>query len=207
MKLINTKKIEGVITIETGLHIGGAKNSLDIGGLDTPVIKTPAGVPYIPGSSLKGKIRSLLALSEGCADIKEESELLKKMFGYTGDNNNDKTAQKTRLIFRDAHLDKDHFKNEFDGAVLETPFTESKYENTIDRTTGKTKGGGLRQLERVPVGAQFNFEVIINAFDGDDPQEMEDELHKGLKMLEDNYLGGSGTRGYGKVKLEIKAKS
>ena len=205
MRLINSKKIGGVITVETGLHIGGAKNSFDIGGLDTPVIKTPNGVPYIPGSSLKGKIRSLLALREGCADIKEEPDLLKKMFGYTGDKNDDKTAQKTRLIFRDAHLDVDSFREKFEDAVLETTYTEGKFENTIDRTTGKAAGAGPRQIERVPVGAKFKFEVIINAYDGDDLQEMEEELYRGLTMLEDNYLGGSGTRGYGKVKLDIKS--
>jgi|SRR5690625_890589 len=205
MKLINTKKIEGVIIVETGLHIGGAKNSLDIGGLDTPVIKTPAGVPYIPGSSLKGKIRSLLALREGSADIKEEPDLMKKMFGYTGDKNDDATAQKTRLIFRDAHLDVDSFKEEFEDAVLETSYTEGKYENTIDRSTGKTKRGSLRQLERVPVGARFHFEIIINAYDKDDIEKMENELRRGITMLEQNYLGGSGTRGYGKVKFEIKS--
>lgn len=205
MKLIDTKKIEGVIIVETGLHIGGAKNSLDIGGLDSPVIKTPAGVPYIPGSSLKGKIRSLLALREGASDIKEEPELLKRMFGYTGDNNDDRTAQKTRFIFRDAHLDVDSFKTKFEGAVLETAYTEGKYENTIDRTTGKAGGAGPRQIERVPVGAKFKFEVIINVYDGDDLEEMEKELLKGIEMLKNNYLGGSGTRGYGKVKFEIKS--
>ncbi len=204
MKLIHTKKIEGVIIVETGLHIGGAKNSLDIGGLDSPVIKTPNGVPYIPGSSLKGKIRSLLALREGCADVKEEPELLKKMFGYTGDKNDDTTAQKARLIFRDAHLNRNSFKEEFENAILETPFTEGKYENTIDRTTGKAGGAGPRQIERVPVGAKFDFEVIINIYDEDDLEAMEKELLKGIEMLENNYLGGSGTRGYGKVKFEVK---
>lgn len=203
MKLIATKKIDGIIKVETGLHIGGAKNSLDIGGLDSPVIKTPNGVPYIPGSSLKGKIRTLLALKESAADFKYEPELLKKMFGYTGDNKEGKNAQKTRLIFRDAHLNVEAFEEMFDGAVLETQFTEGKYENTIERTTGKTKNGGLRQLERVPVGAQFEFEVIINAYDGDDLEAMENELLKGFEMLENNYLGGNGTRGYGKVKFEI----
>lgn len=205
MRLIDTKKIEGVIIVETGLHIGGAKNSLDIGGLDSPVIKTPAGVPYIPGSSLKGKIRSLLALREGASDIKEEPELLKKMFGYTGDNNDDRTAQQTRFIFRDAHLDVDSFKKKFEGAVLETQYTEGKYENTIDRTTGKAGGAGPRQIERVPVGAKFKFEVVINVYDGDDLEKMEKELLKGIEMLKNNYLGGSGTRGYGKVKFEIKS--
>src|SRR5699024_3706479 len=162
------------------------------------------GLLYIPGNSLKGKIRYLLALREGFTELKQESELLKKMFGYAGDNNDDKTAQKTRLIFRDAHLKKEHFLKEFDGAVLETQYTEGKFENTIDRTTGKAGGAGPRQIERVPVGTQFDFEVVINVYDGDNLEIMEKELEKGIEMLENNYLGGSGTRGYGKVKFEIK---
>lgn len=201
MKLINTKKIAGTIEVKTGLHIGGAKNTMDIGGLDSPVIKTPAGVPYIPGSSLKGKIRSLLALKEGSLDFKDESTVMHKMFGYAGDNNDDKTAQKTRLIFRDAHLNKEHFFKEFDGAVLETQYTEGKFENTISRTSGKAGGPGARQIERVPVGAKFNFEIIINQFEGDDFEEMVNKLKEGIELLENNYLGGSGTRGYGKVKF------
>ncbi len=201
MKLIDTKKVIGVIRVETGLHIGGAKNSLDIGGLDNPVIKTPNGVPYIPGSSLKGKIRSLLALREGCTDFKDEPELMHKMFGFVG--NKITKAKMARLIFRDAYLDTVQFETEFENAILETKYTEGKYENTIDRTTGKTRTGGLRLLERVPVGAKFNFEIIINAFDDDDITAMEKELLKGIEMLENNYLGGSGTRGYGKVKFEI----
>lgn len=200
MKLNNTKIIKGTITVETGLHIGGSKSSLDIGGLDTPVIKTPTGVPYIPGSSLKGKIRSLLALREGSSNYTAEPKWMQKMFGYLGDKDNE--AQKARLIFRDAHLDIESFNSTFEDAVLETNFTEGKFENTIDRSTGKTINGGLRQLERVPVGAKFNFEIIINAFDGDNLDEFEQKLNDGMKMLESNYLGGSGTRGYGKVSFQ-----
>lgn len=199
MKLINTKKIIGTIEVKTGLHIGGAKNTMDIGGLDSPVIKTPTGVPYIPGSSLKGKIRSLLALKEGSLDFKDESTVMHKMFGYVGDKEQD--AKLARVIFRDAYLDNEEFDKMFSDAVLETPYTEAKYENTIERATGKTIGGGLRQIERVPVGAQFNFEIIINQFEGDDFEEMERKLKEGIELLENNYLGGSGTRGYGKVKF------
>lgn len=199
MKLINTKKIAGTIEVKTGLHIGGAKNTLDIGGLDSPVIKTPTGVPYIPGSSLKGKIRSLLALKEGSLDFKDESTVMHKMFGYVGDKEQD--AKLARVIFRDAYLDNEEFDKMFSDAVLETPYTEAKYENTIDRTTGKAGGAGPRQIERVPVGAKFNFEIIINQFEGDDYEEMLNKLKAGIELLENNYLGGSGTRGYGKVKF------
>lgn len=205
MKLIETKTIKGSIILETGMHIGGSKSSLDIGGLDSPVIKTPLGVPYIPGSSLKGKIRTLLGIREGHLKVEEDSTLLKKMFGYPGnkdreDKNKVVGAEISRLIFRDAKLDEDDFKKVFSNdAVLETSYTEAKYENTIDRKSGTSKGG-LRQIERVPAGAKFLFEIIVNKFDTDN-EDFVGTLREGIQLLEENYLGGSGSRGYGKVKI------
>lgn len=211
MTLKEIKKISGTITLETGLHIGGSKSSLDIGGLDSPVIKTPQGIPYIPGSSLKGKIRSLLGITEGSVDVEHDSTLLKKMFGFPGiQDEKDKKkivgAEISRLIFRDALLDTEKFKTEFTDkdAVLDTQYTEAKYENTIDRKSGTTKKGGLRQIERVPAGAIFNFEIVVSIFDGDANDKIIEKLEKGIKLLENNYLGGSGSRGYGKVKIEYK---
>lgn len=204
MKLIETKIIRGTITLETGLHIGGSKSSLDIGGLDSPVIKTPQGVPYIPGSSLKGKIRSLLGIKEGSVDVKNDGELLTKMFGTSV------KGKETipRIIFRDAMLNEKHFKENFKDkdAILDTEFTEAKYENTIDRKSGTTKKGGLRQIERVPSGAVFNFEIVVNRYEenGKQDEDFIPKLNEGFKMLEENYLGGSGSRGYGKVKIEYK---
>ncbi|HPL06170.1 MAG TPA: type III-A CRISPR-associated RAMP protein Csm3 [Bacteroidales bacterium] len=204
MKLIETKIVKGRIILETGLHIGGSKSSLDIGGLDSPVIKTPQGVPYIPGSSLKGKIRSLLGIKEGSVDVKYDSELLIKMFG-TSEKGKETIS---RLIFRDAMLDEEDFQKVFTdkNAVLDTEFTEAKYENTIDRKSGTTKKGGLRQIERVPAGAKFNFEIVVNRYEneGKADEDFLVTLKEGFKMLEDNYLGGSGSRGYGKVKIEYK---
>ena len=196
MKLIDTIIVKGTITLETGLHIGGSKSTLDIGGLDSPVIKTPRGVPYIPGSSLKGKIRSLLGLKEGSLDVKKDSDLLVKMFGSSD------TGRETvsRLIFRDAMLDEADFKKVFkEDAILETTFTEAKYENTIERKSGTTKGG-LRQIERVPAGAKFKLEIVVNIFDTD-TEDLVAKLKEGISLLENNYLGGSGSRGYGKVKI------
>lgn len=200
MKLIKTEIIKGTITLETGLHIGGSKSSLNIGALDTPVIKTPQGLPYIPGSSLKGKVRSLLGIAEGSTEVRNDSDLLIRMFGTS------ERGQETisRIIFRDAMLDEEHFKQKFKDAVLDTEFTEAKYENTIDRKSGTTKRGGLRQIERVPSGAVFNFEVVVNFYDdnGRKDENLVEKLKEGFKMLENNYLGGSGSCGYGKVKIE-----
>ncbi|GHT36938.1 type III-A CRISPR-associated RAMP protein Csm3 [Bacteroidia bacterium] len=199
MKLKETKIVKGTITLETGLHIGGSKSSLDIGGLDSPVIKTPQGVPYIPGSSLKGKIRSLLGIKEGSVAVETDSETLVKMFGTSVKGK----ETISRLIFRDAVLDTANFKTEFTDkdAILDTEYTEAKYENTIDRKSGTTKKGGLRQIERVPAGAKFNFEIVVNIFD-EDKEDILGKLKEGIKLLESNYLGGSGSRGYGKVKIE-----
>jgi CRISPR-associated protein Csm3 len=198
MKLVETKIVKGTITLETGLHIGGSKSSLDIGGLDSPVIKTPQGIPYIPGSSLKGKIRSLLGLKEGSVDVKNDSNILIKMFGSS------EKGKETisRLIFRDAILDEVDFKKVFtdNDAILDTEYTEAKYENTIDRKSGTTKRGGLRQIERVPAGAKFKFEIVVNIFD-DDEEDILGKLKNGIELMEANYLGGSGSRGYGKVKV------
>ncbi len=205
MKLIEKNIITGTILLKTGLHIGGSKSSLDIGGLDSPVIKTPLGVPYIPGSSLKGKIRTLLGLSYGAFKLEEDKEIIKKMFGSAEKD----WTEPTRLIFRDAVLDVEKFMEVFTNknASLETDFSEEKYENTIDRKFGKTTGGGLRNIERVPAGAVFSFEIVINVFDKDNKNEMLKELEKGLNLLQDDYLGGSGTRGYGKVVITCNIKN
>ena len=205
MKLIEKNIITGTILLKTGLHIGGSKSSLDIGGLDSPVIKTPLGVPYIPGSSLKGKIRTLLGLSYGAFKLEEDKEIIKKMFGSAEKD----WTEPTRLIFRDAVLDVEKFMEVFTNknASLETDFSEEKYENTIDRKSGKTTGGGLRNIERVPAGAVFSFEIGINFFDKDNKNEMLKELEKGLNLLQDDYLGGSGTRGYGKVVITCNIKN
>ncbi|SHI73575.1 CRISPR-associated protein Csm3 [Cruoricaptor ignavus] len=195
MKLLDKKIITGTITLETGLHIGGSKSSMDIGGLDSPVIKTPLGVPYIPGSSFKGKIRSLLAKKEGSDDVKNDSEILKKLFG----SSTDERSGNTRLIFRDAYLDTKKFKENFAGAQMDEEFSEGKFENVIDRKSGKAQHP--RQIERVPAGAVFDFEIVMDVYEGDDASEFENKLKEGFDLLQNDYLGGSGTRGYGKVNI------
>ncbi len=196
MKLIEKNIIKGIITLETGLHIGGSKSSLDIGGLDSPVIKTPLGVPYIPGSSLKGKIRSLLAKKEGSGSEEEDSVLLRQLFGCVAKNK----EEITRLIFRDANMDTEKFKATFtkQDAILETDYSEGKWENTIDRKSSKANP---RQLERIPAGAVFNFEIVMDIYENDNKLDMLNTLKEGFELLENDYLGGSGTRGYGKIKI------
>ncbi|MCS7028112.1 MAG: type III-A CRISPR-associated RAMP protein Csm3 [Bacteroidia bacterium] len=206
MKLESKIILKGTITTKTGLHIGGAKASMDIGGLDLPVIKTPTGVPYIPGSSLKGKIRSLLAKKEGSDDIKNDSEILCKMFGGI-EAKQSKTQGTARLIFRDAFLDEKKFQEAFPArkVKLETEFTEIKTENTIERTTGKAQHP--RTIERVPAGAVFDFEIVLDKYSNDEAKEILQKLQEGIELLNQDYLGGSGTRGYGKVEIVFDEES
>ena len=209
MKLEEKIRITGTITTITGLHIGGSKNTMQIGGLDNTVIKTPNGVPYIPGSSLKGKMRSLLV--KKISDSKNEHDdpiEIQMLFGYQGRNRDEskniqeKEPQISRLIFRDAYLNETKIQETFKESSLATDFTEEKYENVIDRKSGKAQHP--RQMERVPSGAVFDFEIIMDIYEGDDKDEMLKMLEQAFALLEDDYLGGSGTRGYGKVKIEYK---
>lgn len=207
MKLQEKITLKGTITTHTGLHIGGAKTSMDIGGLDLPVIKTPKGVPYIPGSSLKGKIRSLLAKTEGSMDIRNDSNILRKMFGGIEVKEQNKKQEITRLIFRDAYFDEQAFAKDFPkGQVkLETDFTEIKTENTIKRTKGTAENP--RTIERVPAGAIFHFEIVLDKYDNAEAKEILEKLKEGIKLLNEDYLGGSGTRGYGKVEMKFDEES
>ncbi len=201
--------IEGEIVLITGLHIGGSKETGEIGGLDNPVIKTVEGIPYIPGSSLKGKIRCLLERSRdissekpgepcGCGDCE-----ICRLFGPHSTKN--KTI--SRLIIRDSFLDEEDFQQKF-GDVLEGGYTEEKVENIIDRIKGTAKDP--RTMERVPAGAKFKFSSTISIYENDNIQELLGAFIKGMRMLEDDYLGGSGTRGYGEIRfknLNFSAKS
>ncbi|MDK2896917.1 MAG: CRISPR-associated protein Csm3 [Candidatus Atribacteria bacterium] len=199
----------------TGLHIGGTKDSVEIGGLDNPVIKTIDGKPYIPASSLKGKIRCLLERKDGVQQSGEKGNPcgcgnceICQLFGAHSDKN--KTI--TRLCFRDAFL---NYKKYIDLVKSlnfldeeEIPLTEEKMENIIDRLKGTAKHP--RPMERVPAGATFTTKIILNFYEGDDIERLIRKLWEGLRLLEDDYLGGSGTRGYGEVafrNLEFSLKT
>ncbi len=191
------------IEVKTGLHIGTSKEDLEIGGLDNPVIKDPKGRPYIPGSSLKGKMRVLSEFYHGkvsgdgnvhkCSD---SNCPVCGLFGTSVDNKSDNTFARTRLIVRDAYLDEKSLEPLSD--FLETKWTELKYENTINRVTSKANP---RQQERVPAGAIFNAEFVVDIYEGDEDKFLKNLL-LAMKLLEDDYLGGSGSRGYGKIEFK-----
>lgn len=212
-KLNNILEIKAKLELQTGLHIGAGDSEMHIGGIDNSVIKHPiTQSPYIPGSSLKGIIRTLLEWRSGEvkkaplslddlkeAKNKEEVKNILRLFGIGGDAKNTDNIVKeigvSRLAFWDCALDAGWEKAIRDDNQL---LTEAKSENTIDRIT--STAGNPRQTERVPAGAKFNFKLMLRQFEGDKP-ELLDLVLKGLKLLELDSLGGSGSRGYGKVKF------
>ena len=211
MKLTNIVEIKAKLVLQTGLHIGAGDSEMHIGGIDNSVIKHPlTQSPYIPGSSLKGKIRTLLEWRSGAVQIApltlkdisknpEEVKNILRLFGISGDTKNSEQEVAeigvSRLAFWDCALNEDWEKAIRDDNQL---LTETKSENTIDRIT--STAGNPRQTERVPAGAEFDFKLTLRQFEGDKP-ELLDLVLKGLKLLELDSLGGSGSRGYGKVKF------
>ncbi|MDR0822170.1 MAG: type III-A CRISPR-associated RAMP protein Csm3 [Endomicrobium sp.] len=215
MKLKTIKQLTGTICLKTGLHIGAGDVEMHIGGIDSQVVKHPqTQLPYIPGSSLKGKIRSLLELYLGLInwteggvfksnflkDVPNEDKrnavLLLQLFGDSADKEKDaNNIGSTRLSFSDCFVSKETKEKDF---VL----SEVKAEVSIDRKTSKASGGGPRFIERVPQGVEFDFSVSIKDFEGDNWENSKDIILKGLKLLELDALGGSGSRGYGRVEFK-----
>lgn len=197
-KLIKKILCTGQITLKTGLHIGGTNTALGIGGLDSLVVRNPlTNVPYIPGSSLKGKMRSLIELRDGTitknGDVTNDQESnAGALFGTSGANDE---SHPSRIIVRDAELDLSN-PHMFDNTDL--PYTESKTEVTINRITAKANP---RTIERVPAGAKFNMNVVINIFDTDNEQQLLKTFKDAIALLQDDYLGGNGSRGYGQVEF------
>lgn len=223
--------IDSKLKLITGLHIGGADDSMKIGGVDSPVIKREVFCnnngevgfgykrkieePYIAGSSLKGKVRSLLEhyfrlidpLGKGkvvdtksnFGDIKYRN-LIIKLFGESAGNDGiEGEINITRAVFRDCFITKKVRKAYLENKI---ELTENKYENVIDRKTGTTIGGGLRQIERVPSAIEFDFNMSIRVFEEKNRELFKNTILLGLKLLELDALGGSGSRGYGRVRFD-----
>lgn len=198
MKKLEKKLIcKTQMDILTGIHIGDSKDNVEIGGIDNPIVRrTIDKVPYIPGSSLKGKIRSLLEQIAGASEVGGNPEI-NNLFGFA--NN----SQPSKIIVRDAYLDPQSQEILKNSDYTDMPYAEVKFENVIDRIKGTAKHP--RQMERVPAGVKFNVEFVINVWTDDDEDELIVLLEKGIKAIENDYLGGSGSRGYGQVKFsELK---
>lgn len=200
--------IECKIEAETGLHIGGAESSLSIGGVDNVVIRDPlSNQPYIPGSSLKGKMRSQMekfhSLPQNqrigqvtihtCQSAKEYADCaVCHIYGLPGERD---FSTSTRLVVRDVQLTKESVA-ELRKAKTDLPLSEVKWEAAIDRVTSAAVP---RQMERVPAGAVFGpAEMVYSVYEPADVTRFK-QVVEGMQLLEDDYLGGSGSRGSGKV--------
>lgn len=237
--------IRGDIEATTGLHIGGGEGALAIGGVDSPVIRDPiTNRPYIPGSSLRGKMRSLTEKLYGAPQTFAVSRMRGKevyvhtcqigmdtrglrqlseedyhqwvaafhqqfnecpvcpIFGAMGDQ---PIPHPTSLVVRDVFLSPESARV-LEKAKTDLPYSEIKWEATIDRVTSAAVP---RQIERVPAGAIFSgFEMVYSIYDEAGVQHLPTVL-EAMQLLEDDYLGGLGSRGGGKVhfvNLSIKAR-
>lgn len=223
LKLIGKLILEGQLHCETGLHIGAGKGSLEIGGSDNPVVKDAAGRPYIPGSSLRGRIRSLLEQFSGAAVPAELVYISRRkgqevrihqsdrpdddicvLFGrnagrmerVSGEPLDSHNATPARLAVFDAPLEVESITAPM-RENLDDELTEVKNENAIDRITSQANP---RTLERVPAGARFHVRFVVDLLcDEDTP--LFSQLVQGLRLLEDDALGGGGSRGSGRVRF------
>ncbi len=216
MKLVSIQHITGTIRLVSGLHIGAGKDTIEIGGLDQPIVKHPiTGAPYIPGSSLKGKMRSLLEIYYFIDQAETQRYITGKyskrgqgmpcgcglrecpacvIFGAASDKKDARTGP-TRLIVRDAML-APKYERDFNKGMLPM---EIKYENIIDRVRGTAEHP--RPLERVPAGVCFELNLSFKIFEDDTPGLL-DYVYKGFKLIELDALGGCGSRGSGQVRFE-----
>ncbi|OIP25736.1 MAG: type III-A CRISPR-associated RAMP protein Csm3 [Dehalococcoidia bacterium CG2_30_46_19] len=212
LKLKKYITIQGKLICKTGLRIGGSKEELEIGGLDNPIIRDPVDeLPYIPGSSIKGKLRSLLEYKYnrvapngnpcGCGKPLDECPVC-TIFGPHMKPTHD--LGPSRLIVRDCLLSEESRANLARLEKQGLGYSELKTENIIDRRTGTARAGGLRTMERVPKGTEFNLNISVRVFEQDDEAKMVGYVKEALELLQKDYLGGSGTRGYGWVEVQYE---
>jgi|Deesub1362B_J571_1020462.scaffolds.fasta_scaffold01951_5 CRISPR-associated protein Csm3 len=233
-KFLGKIEIKGEMECLSGIHIGASKESLEIGALDSPVVRDPCTQqPYIPGSSLKGKMRALLEKAclkllpnrdggsgisrHECGDWEPGSNTNKnfqnmnmeypgalncpvcRLFGSTGPGEKNRNYP-ARVKVRDLHLTESS-RQELEQIDTGLYMTEWKFENGIDRITS---AANPRNIERVPKGAKFDFSIIYDVEDPDTLKEDLENLRLALRLLEDDALGGHGSRGYGRVSFQFE---
>lgn len=188
-------QVTGDLVVKTGMHIGGSDAFAAIGAIDSPVIKDiRSNEPMIPGSSLKGKLRTLLAKEYNLnvmANPDDDDERILRLFGCAKKDN----VSKSRVLISDMQLTN---KADLREVGLQSS-TEVKYENTINRATAVANP---RQIERVVRGAVFGVDIIYEVEKEDEIIDDFELLAEGMKMLQFDYLGGHGSRGYGKVEFD-----
>jgi CRISPR-associated protein Csm3 len=224
LKLIGKLILEGEMHCETGLHVGAGKGSLEIGGADNPVVKDAHGRPYVPGSTLRGRVRALLEQATGAAVPSELVFISKRkgqevrihqsdraddeiciLFGRSpgrmekvgGGDIDSNHATPARLSVFDAPLVAESITPQM-RETLDDELTEVKSENAIDRITSQANP---RTLERVPAGARFRIRMVLDLLCAED-SALTPLVVQGLRLLEDDALGGGGSRGSGRVRFD-----
>ncbi len=215
--------ITGKIRTLTGLHIGATNDSVDIGSVDAYVIRDAySGKPYIPGSSLRGKLRSLLEQVLGIYNPKANMGAVKngpstdgetiavKLFGaikggkevestakssVTDKSNSEGKNIPSKILVRDCPL-----LSEYRDNPNLPQYTEIKTEVVIDRLTSAAMP---RSLERVPAGVEFDLQIVLNVWEDDKEDDMLQHLFMAMLLLQDDYLGGKGSRGCGQIQIGI----
>lgn len=223
LRLAGKLVLQAALHCETGLHIGAGKGALDIGGADNPVVKDAFGRPYLPGSSLRGRLRSLLEHAQGLTTPAELVYLSRRkgqevrihqssrpddevclLFGrhagrlerVAGEAVESSAATPSRLTVYDAPLDLDSITTAM-RENLDDELTEVKGETAIDRVTSQANP---RTLERVPAGARFRVRMMLDILCPED-RELAPRLLEAMRLLEDDSLGGGGSRGSGRVRF------
>jgi len=209
LRLLGHVQLTGAIRCVSGLRIGGSNDDLEIGTADMPIIRNPLDqVPYLPGSSLKGKLRALAEYREGKVDLQrgephrcsEIGCMVCTLFGPHKSTNHQ--FGPSRLLVRDGQLtpaSRTQLEPLREAGLL---YAEVKRENWIDRRTGVAGTGGLRSVERVPAGSVFTLRISMRVFDGDDRGRNVSFLRTLVESLPREALGGSGSRGYGEVEIQ-----
>ncbi|WP_094545982.1 type III-A CRISPR-associated RAMP protein Csm3 [Petroclostridium xylanilyticum] len=197
MKLIKIKNIKKIMRVKSGIRIVGSDEEIRIGGVDNSIIKDPlTGYPYIPGSSIKGNLRSVLEIAKGYTKPCDCGKCtICKLFGKANNKETENIREQTRIIVRDA------FMTEKSKRIINEvlPFgVEIKKENTIDRVKGTAKP---RTFDRIPAGVEFEVNIALKLFEKDTEEDLLKALNLAFKLVEYNYIGGSGSRGYGQVEF------
>jgi CRISPR-associated protein Csm3 len=200
-------EVTGVVHCRSGLRVGSGKDDIEIGGMDNPVIRNPlTRLPYLPGSSLKGKLRSLLEYCYGrvpesgrpCGCAQTDCPVCRLFGPHFQPNHN---LGPSRLIFRDAGLTA-RSEEQLRGLLeVGLDYAEVKTSTMIDRRTQIAARGTLRSEERVPAGTEFDMRISVRIFVEDDEDRLLRWLGEALALLQKDTLGGAGTRGSGEVEL------
>jgi len=213
IQLLGRVIISAKLHLKSGLRIGATDTGIVVSSVNTIIRDPITNKPYIPGSSIKGKLRSLFEKAHACDQhypvqkIKihvctNESDYLKcpvcPIFGIPADEPDLRKfsiSTPTRLVVRDAHLNPNSEK-ELKARNLDSELSELKTEVAIDRLTSHAVP---RTQERIPAGTVMDFEAVFSFYD--DPNDIKHFLNfrQALLLLEQDYLGGSGSRGYGQV--------